>query len=63
MKAVKLRVVSTRIARVGDDGDTCGATCQYLAGNTCRIDGAEELIVNSAGTPLRSDYCLESEVA
>jgi hypothetical protein len=63
MKAIRLRVVSTRIARVGDDGDTCGATCQYLAGNMCRIDGAEELGVDSAGVQLRSDYCREAEVA
>jgi len=63
MKAVKLRIVSTHIARVSDEGDRCGATCQYLDGGRCRIDGLDDLDVDAEGVAMRSDTCREAEGA
>jgi hypothetical protein len=61
MKAIRLRIVSNRIARVSDDGARCGATCQYLDGGRCRIDGLDDLDVDSEGSPMRSGTCIEAE--
>ena len=61
MKAVRLKIVSTRIVRVSDDGDRCGHTCQYLSGGRCRIDGVEDLDVDCEGNPMRNDYCKQAE--
>jgi len=62
MKAIKLRIVSTRIARVSRDGELCGHLCQYLDGGSCRLDGEEELDVDSEGTSVRSNTCREAEI-
>lgn len=62
MKAIKLRVMIERIARVHDDSKHCDEQCQFKDGKWCRLDGAERLHLDSGKVLYdRSDHCIETE--
>lgn len=54
-------IVTQKIARVSDDGETCGDKCQFLHGSYCWLDGADELAMDSVCSPIRTSQCRDSE--
>lgn len=61
MRPVRLRIVTSKIARVGEDPSTCGEKCQFLHGSECWLDGVEDLEKDALGNWTRILQCVDAE--